>query len=121
LVCLPIAAKYEVTADEDMLREVVVNFVGNAIKYSNAGGEVRVAIVDLGNGRVRFEVKDKGIGIGSKDVKNLFRQFYRVDSELVQNEQGSGLGLYISKKYVESMGGEVGVDSEIGKGQRVFI
>ncbi len=113
-------AAWCVTADEDILREVLVNFVSNAIKYSKAMTEVHVAVKDLGSG-LRVEVTDQGIGISENDIKNMFKQFYRVDSDLVQNEQGTGLGLYISKKYVENMGGQIGVESQLGSGSTFYF
>jgi PAS domain S-box-containing protein len=112
---------YRVFADEDMLREVIMNYISNAIKYTNEGGEVRLIIKDDVPGALRFEVKDNGIGIEPKHQKNLFSQFYRVDSELVQQQQGTGLGLYIAKRYMESMGGQVGIESQLAVGSSFYF
>jgi len=122
LYALP--AVYEqqrVEADEDMLREVIMNYVSNSIKYSNEGGEVHLRIRDDAPGALRLEVRDNGIGIDEKHVGNLFSQFYRVDSDLVQQQQGTGLGLYIAKRYVETMGGKIGVESKLGKGSTFYF
>lgn len=117
----PSCQGFEVIGDEDMLREVMENFMGNAIKYGRAGGEIRLNVKEMPEGKIRFEVHDNGIGIEPKHINNLFQQFYRVDGDLVQQQQGTGLGLYIIKKYVESMGGEVGVESQLAVGSTFYF
>src|SRR4029079_13048999 len=82
-------------ADEDKLRQVLVNLLDNAINYSPDGGEV---VVDLegGNGRVRLAVRDRGLGIPPGEHERIFEKFYRLDPALTRGVGGSGLGLFIS-------------------------
>jgi len=99
--------------DCDRLAQVLSNLVRNAINYSPDGGDVRVA-VDRQDGRARVSVSDQGVGIAPEDIPRLFRLYSRL--ERTQEVKGTGLGLYISKAIVEAHGGNIGVQSEPGKG-----
>lgn len=101
--------------DPQRMRQVVDNLVSNGIKYTDAGGEVRVR-VPLVEDRLEVVVSDDGIGIGPEDVERLFSRFYRVDTERVRLTPGTGLGLNIVRSIVEGCGGGVRVDSELGVG-----
>ncbi len=105
----------QVAADPDGLRQVLVNLVENAVKYSPDGGlvELHVAPVD---GRVRFAVRDRGLGIPASEHDRIFEKFFRLDPNLSRGVGGTGLGLYISNEIVRRMGGRIRVESEPGHG-----
>ncbi|MES2438050.1 MAG: CHASE3 domain-containing protein [Verrucomicrobiota bacterium] len=109
------------------LRQVLVNLIGNAIKFSREGF-VHVTIsagpVEPDDGvKLIIEVTDTGIGISDEQISEIFRPFYQVDSHQGRQFQGTGLGLSISRRLVEAMEGEITVESEFGKGSvfRVFL
>lgn len=108
-----------VTADADKLRQVLINLLGNAIKFTDAGAIwLRAAAMPQApatTARVRFEVEDTGPGIHEKDRQRIFAPFER-SAGATRAEIGTGLGLYISKQFVELMGGTIGVGTELGKG-----
>jgi signal transduction histidine kinase len=106
-------------ADEDKLRQVLVNLLDNAIKYSPDGGEVMVELA-RGHGRVRLTVRDRGLGIPPAEQERIFEKFYRLDPALTRGVGGSGLGLFISRELVSRMGGSLTVRSQPGKGA-VFV
>ena len=105
--------------DYDQLKEILGNLVENALKYTKKGG-VEMSVRENG-GRVRFEIRDTGIGIPAEDVAHLFQKFYRVDNSDTRTIGGTGLGLYLIKKLAENMGGQVGVESEYGKGSTFWV
>lgn len=101
--------------DGDKLRQVFENYIGNALKYSPQGGEVTVRLALEGD-RIRFAVKDQGIGIAPEHLPLLFEKFYRVDSSTTAEIEGTGLGLTIVKHIIELHEGELTVESALGKG-----
>ncbi len=109
-----------VSGDEERLRQVLNNLVSNAIKYSPAGGEIRIGGW-ADRTRVTVYVADQGIGIPLEEQGKLFQRFYRVDSSLRRSTQGAGLGLYLCKSIVEAHGGQIWLRSEPGKGTTVFF
>jgi PAS domain S-box-containing protein len=109
-----------VVADSDRVRQVLLNLVDNAVKYSPAGGRVRVSVAARGGG-VRLSVSDEGIGIAPLEQRRIFGKFYRVDPELARGVGGTGLGLYICRELVRRMGGRVTVSSEEGKGSTFVV
>ncbi len=105
--------------DAGRVRQIAVNFVANAIKFTQAGEigiRVRRAGTVSGLGGIRIEVSDSGCGIPSAKISSLFQQFVQADASTTRRYGGTGLGLAISKKLAEMMGGAVGVVSEVGKG-----
>lgn len=104
-----------VIGDSDRIAQVMVNLISNAVKYTHAGGSINIK-AETGDKFVRISVTDSGIGISLKDQSKLFEKFYRVDNSLTREVGGTGLGLSIVKTLVEMHGGEIGVESEIGKG-----
>jgi PAS domain S-box-containing protein len=104
-----------VAADRDKARQVLVNLVENAIKYSPDGGEVELG-VRAGPGTVHFFVRDNGLGIPSDEQTRIFDKFYRLDPDMTRGVGGTGLGLYICRELVERMGGQISVRSEPGAG-----
>jgi PAS domain S-box-containing protein len=107
-------------ADKDKLKEVIINLVSNAIKYSPDGGTVKITMSEQ-EGNLRIDVTDQGIGIAPEHLPKLFEQFYRVDSSLTYKVSGTGLGLAIVKSMVEAHGGTVRVASEVGKGSTFTV
>jgi PAS domain S-box-containing protein len=107
-------------ADEDKLRQVLVNLVDNAVKYSPDGGEVTVELGERLN-RVQVAVRDSGLGIPPGEQERIFEKFYRLDPTLTRGVGGSGLGLYISRELVLRMGGTLRVRSEPGDGATFVV
>ena len=102
-------------ADDASLEQVLENLVDNAVKYGRDGGVVRIAAEEVA-GRVRISIVDDGPGIEEKHLPRLFERFYRVDPSRSRDRGGNGLGLAIVKQLVESMGGTVTVESQVGTG-----
>ena len=103
-------------ADPDRLRQVLTNLVSNAIKYSAPGGSVVIRARERGPLHVVVEVVDHGLGIPHEQIGKLFQKFARVRSEEHLRVSGTGLGLYICRLIVEGHGGQMWVESELGKG-----
>jgi len=99
-----------IMADPSRLKQILLNLLSNAIKFTNEGGQVRVSARRQG-AVVRFEVMDTGIGIAAKDQKRLFVEFQQLSAGLDRRQQGTGLGLALSKRLVELHGGTIGVRS----------
>lgn len=108
-----------IAVDRNSMSEVMANLIDNAIKYSNEGGLVLVSAKDSGE-FVDFIVTDKGIGMPSNVVENLFRKFYRSHRSR-EAVAGTGIGLYITKAIVESHGGHINVTSSEGKGSTFTV
>jgi signal transduction histidine kinase/CheY-like chemotaxis protein len=107
-----------INADSTRLRQVLINLVNNAVKFTHTGG-VTVSVATLstpGELRLRFSVQDTGIGISPEGLERLFKSFSQVDSSMTRKYGGTGLGLAISKPLVELMGGSLLVSSEAGRG-----
>jgi signal transduction histidine kinase len=104
-----------VEGEQARLAQLLDNLVSNAIKFTPAGGSVAVAVA-ADNGVVRIDVSDTGIGVSEDDREHLFERFFRSQSALERQIQGTGLGLYISKAIVEAHGGRIGVSSVEGEG-----
>jgi signal transduction histidine kinase len=109
-----------ISIDAERMRQVLLNLIGNAIKFTPAGGAVTVRCMLLPEtARVRIEVIDSGAGISAEDLKRLFVPFIRLDS--ARQVRGTGLGLALVKQLVELMGGTAGADSTLGVGSRFFV
>ncbi|OIQ95853.1 sensory/regulatory protein RpfC [mine drainage metagenome] len=102
---------FHVRADRTRIKQVMVNLLSNAIKYNRAGGTVAVECALSGDNRVRISVRDSGAGLAPEQVAQLFQPFNRLGQE-AQAEEGTGIGLVVTKQLVELMGGVVGVDSQ---------
>jgi two-component system phosphate regulon sensor histidine kinase PhoR len=98
-----------VAADADKVRQVVVNLVENAIKYSPDGGRVEVGVEEQ-DSSIRFHVRDQGLGVAPEDQERIFEKFYRADPQMVRGVGGTGLGLYICKELIDRMGGRIWVE-----------
>jgi len=119
--------KVEITKDplvlvgiEDGLERVFMNLVGNAVKYTPAGGSVTVRAWSE-NDHIKVEVADTGIGIPKEALPRIFTEFYRAKNAKAIEMEGTGLGLAIAKDVVEQHGGQISVKSELGKGSTFFV
>ncbi len=113
-----------VLGDPQRLRQCLVNLVGNAIKFTQAGEiviEVRTRENGIGDPLTYFEVRETGIGIEQQTLRTLFQPFVQADSSTTRHFGGTGLGLSIVRRLVELMGGEIGVSSKLGVGSRFFF
>jgi PAS domain S-box-containing protein len=106
--------------DADRLRQVLANLVENAIKYSPDGGLVEVSIEALDD-RVRFAVRDEGLGIPPSEHERIFTKFYRLDPDLTRGVGGTGLGLYICRELVRRMEGRIWVAARSTGGSTFFV
>ena len=109
------ATSLMVVADRTRLKQVLLNLLSNAIKYNRDRGSVIVTCTRQAAGRIRMSVQDTGAGLQPKEVDSLFEPFNRLGREL-GSEEGTGIGLVVTKRLVEAMGGEIGVRSERGVG-----
>ncbi|NRF92215.1 PAS domain S-box protein [Paenibacillus frigoriresistens] len=116
-----------IEADEDRLRQIIINLLSNGITYTHDGGKVKVRAEPLDKNadgdyeRLRLIVSDTGMGIPKKDLPRIFERFYRVDKARSRSSGGTGLGLSIVKHLVELHKGTIRVDSEVGAGTRFTI
>ena len=108
---------FYVYSDKDMVRQILVNFIVNSIKYGVKDGVTKVRLTESDD-KVIVDVEDNGIGIEKVHLPRLFERFYRVDKSRSRDQGGTGLGLAIVKHILEALGEGVQVDSEVGKGTR---
>ena len=109
-----------IAADPDRLRQVLVNILDNAIKYSPDGGEVALSL--RGNGeRLRFEVRDEGLGFPATERERVFQRFHRLDPQQRRGIGGTGLGLYICRELIERMDGRIWAESQPGEGSAFYF
>lgn len=104
-----------VWADPDRLEEILANLIDNAVKYSPEGGTIKLSARES-DGRLTISVSDPGVGIPAKELDKIFEKFHRVDRGDARTTYGHGLGLYISKRLIEAHGGDIWVESRLGKG-----
>lgn len=109
-----------VHADRTRLKQVLINLLSNAIKYNRAGGMVVVASAPGTPGRTKISVEDTGEGLSEEKLAQLFQPFNRLGQE-GGNNQGTGIGLVVTKRLVEHMGGTIGVESKAGTGSKFWI
>ncbi len=113
-------AELMVYGDRSRIDQVLCNLITNAIKYSPNSNQVNVVAEKLANGKVKVLVIDKGIGIPENHLDDVFDRFFRVENSS-QNFAGIGLGLYISSEIIKRHNGEIGVESELGKGSTFWF
>ncbi len=111
----------ELVTDPARLKQMLYNFLSNAIKFTDGGGRVVLRACDNGHEQVRLEVEDTGVGISRSDQEKLFAPFQQVNAGYAKQHQGTGLGLALTRRLAELQGGSVGVQSEPGKGSVFFL
>ena len=116
----PYAPFPSVLADYDRFMEVLINLIGNSIKYTPEGS-VTVSAEEIGGDLVRVDITDTGIGMSKEDRIHLFEKFYRISSLETTGITGTGLGLFITKSIIEKMGGTISVKSKPGEGSTFSI
>lgn len=109
-----------IKCDRYEIERCIVNLIGNAVKFTPSGGKIDVFIKDLGSS-IEISVKDTGIGISNKNISTIFDKFNQVIDSNSEVKGGSGLGLTITKHLVELHGGNISVESEVGKGSKFVI
>jgi heavy metal sensor kinase len=119
-VVLSSTAPAVVSGDELRLRELFLNLVDNAIKYSRSGGTVEMALT-IEQGQARLSVTDHGIGIAQEDRPQIFDRFYRTDNARAHTKKGTGLGLAICAWIAESHHGHIEVQSKVGEGSTFTV
>ena len=116
----PFDNTWSVKADPTRVKQVVINLLSNAIKYNRAQGTINVICTLSAPGRLRITVKDSGAGLSADNLMHLFEPFNRLGQE-AGAEEGTGIGLVVSKQLVELMGGAIGVNSIVGVGSEFWI
>ena len=112
--------KRYVLADRQRLQQIFLNLLSNAIKYNHEGGSVALVCKNGNTNRLRLEVRDTGAGIPPEKMKLIFSPFERLGAEQ-SGIEGSGIGLALSRRLVEAMAGQIGVESEIGRGSTFWL
>jgi signal transduction histidine kinase len=126
-VFVDLAARGVYLGDPTQLRGVILNLIGNAIKFTEKGGvSVQVTVHKVDDpatelSHLRFDVKDSGVGIPGKSCERLFVKFSQADNSVTRRYGGTGLGLAICKQLVELMGGKIGVSSRVGVGSTFWF
>ncbi|MGH1490247.1 MAG: ATP-binding protein, partial [Acidimicrobiales bacterium] len=110
------ADRHHVVADRRCLRQVLINLLGNAVKYTPAEGQVSVEVNEVAGGHIRITVNDTGPGIAPESIDELFRPFHRLEQDNDARSEGTGLGLALTERLMVEMGGAIGVDSTVGVG-----
>jgi signal transduction histidine kinase len=110
----------KIYSDDRRLSQILRNFISNALKFTKQG-EVRVSARLIGDSEIEFAVKDTGVGIQPEHLPALFSDFVQIDTRLQRRLRGSGLGLSLSRKLAEILGGRVGVESEPAVGSRFWV
>ena len=109
-----------ILADRTRVKQILINLLSNAIKYNQPGGGVIVDYAEVSAERVRISVKDTGSGMSPEQLAQLFQPFNRLGQE-TSGEEGTGIGLVMTKRLVELMGGTIGVESTVGKGSLFWV
>jgi PAS domain S-box-containing protein len=109
-----------IVLDPAKLKQVLYNFLSNAIKFTPEGGHIVVRVVPESSEMLRIEVSDTGIGVRKEDLHRLFVEFQQLDASTSKRYPGTGLGLALTKRITEAVGGRVGVSTEIGKGSTFY-
>lgn len=115
-----------IKGDPTKIKEVIINLLSNAIKFTNNGGAINVDIRRVESGtpnrtRIHFQVKDSGIGVTNEQKSKIFESFSQADTSITRKYGGTGLGLTISSRFVELMGGKLDLESEPGSGTTFFF
>jgi len=118
------AKAVSVEADPDKFDQVLINLISNAIKYSPKGGRILVSLRDLDD-RIEISVQDEGIGMTREQSEKIFNKYYRVSDDSTSSTlakiEGTGIGLYLTRAIVESHGGSIAIQSDVGKGSTFTV
>ncbi|MDP2000909.1 MAG: ATP-binding protein [Rhodoferax sp.] len=117
---LPLELDHFVEADRTRMKQVLINLLSNAIKYNKPGGTVTLAYTVMNQDSIRISIRDTGVGLTPDQLAQLFQPFNRLGKEFGP-EEGTGIGLVVTKRLVELMGGTIGVDSTVGEGSVFWI
>jgi signal transduction histidine kinase len=107
----------EFVGDERKVKQILVNLLSNAVKFTSEGGKIQVRAAP-DDSTVKISVSDTGVGIAPEDHDVILEEFRQVGSNYAQKREGTGLGLSLTRKFVEMHGGKIWVESEVGKGSR---
>jgi len=110
---------HSIRADHRSLLQALINLMSNAVKYTAAGGKITLLCRNISGIRIRLCIEDTGLGIADDELENIFEPFYRLDDNI--STEGTGIGLAITRRLVEMMGGAIGVESTPGKGSIFWI
>jgi len=116
----PLESAYFIEADQTRMKQVLINLLSNAIKYNQPGGAVTLACALVAPDSIRISIQDTGVGLTPQQLAQLFQPFNRLGRESGP-EEGTGIGLTVTKRLVELMGGSIGVDSTVGVGSVFWI
>ena len=115
------ALSVEVCGDERLIKQALLNVLSNAIKFTPDGGVVTLEIAREETGAVSVSVTDTGPGIAAEDLSTIFQPFQQVDSSLTRPFEGTGLGLPLTKSFMELHGGRIEIESKAGEGTKVTL
>jgi signal transduction histidine kinase len=104
------------TVDPARVKQILYNYLSNAIKFTGDQGRIDVSITSEGEDMFRIDVEDTGLGIAPENLRNLFVEFHQLDASAAKRYQGTGLGLALTKRIAEAHGGRVEVRSTLGAG-----
>jgi len=110
-----------IIGDTRILKQIITNVISNAIKFSEDGGRVNISVVAVDDGGIELAVSDNGIGIPESELGRVTEAFFQVDSGLARMHEGSGLGLYLVKKFTELHDGVLDIVSELGEGTTLTV
>ncbi|EPG72752.1 PAS domain S-box protein [Leptospira fainei serovar Hurstbridge str. BUT 6] len=111
----------DVTLDHQRFKQILFNLLSNAVKFTQEKGKVEIYSSFINLDRLEIQVKDTGIGIKEEDLSRLFKEFQQLDSGMNRQYQGTGLGLALTKRFVELLQGSIAIESELGKGSTFTI
>ncbi len=121
LVNVPQDSMLGLRVDKRMLRQILINLLSNAVKFTPPGGRITVSAARSQIGGLIIRIRDTGIGIAAEDIATAFARFGQIDSQLARKYEGTGLGLPLSKSFVELLGGSLELLSEVGAGTTVSV
>jgi signal transduction histidine kinase len=110
----------EVPMDASQVERVIINLVGNAVKFTRPNGTITAKTL-LDANKITVMISDTGIGMKEEEMANLFNEFYRIDNEINQNVKGTGLGLALAKQIVEAHHGKMWVTSKVNEGSNFYF
>ena len=118
---LAVDPQLHVLADSDLLEQILLNLLENAIKYGSEGGKVSVHAEPDGHDQIRVSISDDGPGIPPESLERIFERFFRIDKARSRAQGGTGLGLSIVKHIAQTLGGRVWVESKMAEGTTFFF